>query len=191
MARRVLALLLLLASGTLAFLTTRPGAPTPSPPLGPILGLGNVAPITFVDASAAWDWTNTCQDELVAYLAGQGDADVTTRPRHIRITLVDEGDLPLGVAFPSVEEPQALTFAECEESDTGLSCQVAVDHGAPGPALDAAVAAALAVGLHDALRVKSPQAWRERPVWSWAQFTPLLHQEQETWRSDCVTVRGR
>lgn len=192
--RRLLALLLL-AAGTLAFLMARPKAYTPFPPLGPTLGVGNVAPVTvdsspiaFADASTNWDWSNACQEELLAYLAGQ--ADLASQPGRIRITLVDEGDLPLGVAFPDVESPQALVLTGCERNENELSCQVAVDHGSPGPALDAAVSAALAVGVHDALRLKSPQAWQERPVWSWAQFTPILQKQGKTWHSDCATVRG-
>ena len=53
----------------------------PVPPLGPTLGQPTLVSspdrvadgpvqVLFVDESLTWDWQNTCEDEVAAYIAG-------------------------------------------------------------------------------------------------------------------------
>ena len=166
----------------------------PAPPLGATLGQptpgGEVEPavpvpvqVLFVDESVAWDWQNTCADELTAFVAA-GQFPVA----HLLVTLSDDSDLPLGVAWPDVERPEAVALGQCAEEGDILACRVSVGAGDPGPALHTALATLLGYSVADYFRVKSEEEWAQRPAWQWADYAPLVEKTEDDWTSLCMEV---
>lgn len=190
------ALLAIFPLGVYLFVASTKASPVPTdgpvPPLGATLGTpppAHVAEtahqIAFHNQSETWTWENGCADELARFVTGNG-FPVTT----LTITLVDEdADLPLGVVYPSVEDPDALALTTCTETGGGLACQVAIGAGAPGAALDTAMATALGYGVREHFRVKTRETWNENQSWRWVDFVPLIEQDGEVWRSTCLEVR--
>jgi len=138
--------------------------------------------VLFVDESAVWDWANTCENELAAYVAGAGFP-----VEHLLVTLNDD-DLILGVAYPDPERIEALALGDCTGERDILACRVSVNAGDPGPALDAATAALLAYSVADYFRDKSEAGWAQRPEWNWADYRPLVRESESEWASACVEV---
>lgn len=166
----------------------------PVPPLGATLGQPTPIPspgevyevpvkVLFADESAVWDWSNSCEDELAAYVVGAGFA-----VEHLLVTLSDDDDLVLGVAWPDPEHIEALTLGGCTREGDILACRVSVNAGDPGPALDAATATLLGYSVADFYRNKSETGWAERPEWNWADYRPLVKESESGWRSTCVEV---
>ena len=139
--------------------------------------------VLFVDESAVWDWTNICEDELTAYLAGAGFP-----VEHLLVTLSDDDDLTLGVAYPDPEKPEAVALGGCTREGDILACRVSVNAGDTGPALDAAMSALLGYAVSDYFRDKSETGWAERPQWDWADYRPLVVVDESGWVSACVEV---
>ena len=182
------ALVVLFASGAWSL----PAGPVP--PLGATLGQPTPIPspdgvddgpvkVLFVDESVTWDWTNTCEDELAAYVVGAGYG-----VEHLLVTLSDDDDLTLGVAYPNPEHIEALALGGCSQEGDILACRVSVNAGDPGPALDAATAALLGYSVADYFRDKSETGWAERPAWEWGDYGPLVVVSEAGWTSDCVEV---
>lgn len=166
----------------------------PVPPLGATLGQptpvsspervdDGPVDVLFVDESAVWDWTNTCADELAAFVAG-----ANYPVEHLLYTLTDDDDLTLGVAFPDAERPEAVALGGCTQEGDILACRVSVNAGDPGPALDTALAALLGYSVQDYHRDKSKAGWGQRPEWEWQSFTPLVRQVDDVWMGECVEV---
>lgn len=166
----------------------------PVPPLGATLGQPTPIPspnemddgpvkVLFVDESVTWDWTNTCADELAAYVAGAGFS-----VEHLLVTLSDDDDLTLGVAYPDPEKPEAVALGGCTREGDILACRVSVNVGDPGPALDAATAALLGYSVADFFRDESEMGWAQRASWDWADYEPLVRSRDDVWVSDCVEV---
>ena len=129
---------------------------------------------SFVDESVVWDWSVTCGDEL-AFLPKQ---DVT-------FTLTDDAEgLVLGVAYPDATNPDALVLTGCAED----ACRLAVSRGEPGPALDVALSVAMAYGVQRTWGDRTKEAWEQRGEWDWADYEPLIVQEDGEWRGTCVEV---
>jgi hypothetical protein len=189
-----LALLSLAVFSAISF-ASKPPVPYPMPPLGPTLGepspharASRVA-VTFVDADPGWDWDNTCQEEVAAWLAGRGLA-----VEAMLLTLEpDDHTLPVGVAYPSVDDPEALVLAGCDVAEAGLTCRLAVAASASSAALDAAASVALVAALADHLRPKDQESWANREAWDWAEYQPLLQPQEEGagWRSTCLRMQSR
>jgi hypothetical protein len=151
--------------------------------------------VQFADESRLWDWDVQCGEPLVRYLQ-------PSPPGSLAITLVDHGqDLPLGVAYPGADTPGALVFSGCApvgDSGDGLACQVAVQQGQPGDALDVAVTAAMAYAVQEMDRDTSQANWEQRRSWRWERFRPLIvpqtsepdipNPEELPWRSACLHV---
>ncbi len=130
---------------------------------------------SFVDESLAWDWTVTCVDEM-AFLPKQ---DVT-------FTLTDDADdLVLGVAYPDTANPDALVLIGCAED----VCRVAVSQG-EGHVLDVALSVAMAYGVQRTWGDRTKEAWEQRGEWRWADYEPLIVQEDGEWRGTCVEVEN-
>ena len=190
-----LALLAIFPLGVSLFVAVTDASPVPVdgpvPPLGATLGTPPPAlvaetaqRIIFHDESETWTWQNACADELARFVTGNGFP-----VSQLTITLVDEdADLPLGVAYPAAGAPEALALTTCTEADGGLACQVTVGNGAPGDALDTAVATALGYGVREYFRVKTRESWNEKQPWRWAEFVPLIEQDGDVWRSVCLEV---
>ena len=195
MHRYLLPLILLGVAVVVLFASGVWSLPTgPAPPLGATLGRPTPVPspdgvddgpvqVLFVDESVAWDWTNICQDELVAFVVGAGFA-----VEHLLVTLSDDDDLVLGVAYPDPEHIEALALGGCSREGDILACRVSVNAGDPGPALDAATAALLAYSVSDFFRDKSESDWAQRPAWEWGDYGPLVVESESGWMSDCVEV---
>jgi hypothetical protein len=94
------------------------------------------------------------------------------------------------VVYPSPAEPDALVYTGCQDSQDGLSCQVAMTAGRPGSSLDTAVTAALACGAHERFRPRTRESWDARQGWEWSLFHPLVIQEGTVWTSTCVGMRS-
>lgn len=165
----------------------------PVPPLGPTLGDpavhagGKAPPVTFADESVAWNWTNTCQEEVLSWLAtqGYGVSDLT-------VILVDNNHtLPLGVVYPGMDDPDALALAGCEGQGGALTCRVAVGAVASAQALDTAVSVALVYGVEEHFRSRERAEWLAGAPWRWSNYQPLIHAEEETWVSTCLKVTSR
>lgn len=195
--RRYVLSLLIFGVAVVTFFSSRAWSwPTgPIPPLGATLGSPTPLPspgvvddgpvkVLFVDESVAWDWTNTCEDELAVYVAGAGFA-----VEHLLVTLSDDDDLVLGVAYPDPEHIEALALGGCTREGDILACRVSVNAGDPGPALNAATAALLAYSVSDFHRDRSESGWAERPAWEWGDYRPLVVENEAGWTSDCVEVR--
>jgi len=164
----------------------------PVPPLGPTLGeppphaTGMHTAVTFVDADPGWDWDNTCEEEVAAWLAGRGLALA-----QVTLTLEpDDHTLPIGVAYPSAEDPEALVLSGCAVDESGLACRVAVAASASPAALDAAASVALVAAVADHLRPKDKESWAQRDTWAWADYAPLLRETEGGWESTCLSVKG-
>ena len=166
----------------------------PVPPLGATLGRPTPVPspdevddgpvnVLFVDESVTWNWSNTCAEELAAYVAGAGFP-----VEHLLVTLSDDDDLVLGVAYPDPEHIEALTLGGCTHEGDILACRVSVNVGDPGPAMDAATAALLAYSVSDFFRDKSETGWAERSEWEWADYRPFVKESESGWTSTCVEV---
>ena len=166
----------------------------PVPPLGASLGQPTPVPspdrvddgpvkVLFVDENAVWDWTNTCADELAAFVAG-----AKFPVAHLLYTLTDDADLTLGVAYPDAERPEAVALGGCALESDILACRVSVNAGDPGPALDTTVAALLGYSVQDYFRDKSEEGWGQRPDWDWADYAPLVVKDETGWTSECVEV---
>jgi hypothetical protein len=166
----------------------------PVPPLGPMLGqptlvssLEHVADkpmqVLFADESVAWDWQNTCADEVASYVAG-----AKYPVEHLLYTLTDDADLTLGVAYPDAERPEAVALGGCALESDILACRVSVNAGDPGPALDTTVAALLGYSVQDYFRDKSEAGWGQRPAWDWVDYAPLVVEDETGWMSECVEV---
>lgn len=166
----------------------------PVPPLGASLGQPTLVSspervddgpvdVLFVDESAVWDWTNTCEDELTAFL---GEANYPVE--HLLYTLTDDADLTLGVAYPDAERPEAVALGGCTQESDILACRVSVNTGDPGPSLDTALAALLGYSVQDYHRDKSEAGWAERTEWDWADYAPLVVEDETGWMSECVEV---
>lgn len=196
MRRYLLPLLLLCVAVVTLFASGAWSLPAgPVPPLGATLGQPTPLPLSsgvddglvkvlFVDESVVWDWTNTCGDELAAYVTGAGFA-----VEHLLVTLSDDDDLTLGVAYPDPEHIEALALGGCTREGDILACRVSVNAGDPGSALDAATAALLAYSVSDFFRDKSEADWGQRPDWDWADYAPLVQESETGWMSACVEVR--
>lgn len=90
----------------------------PVPPLGATLGRPTPVPspermgdgpvkVLFVDEkSVVWNWNNTCEGELVDFMTGR-----KLPVAHLLITLTDDDDLSLGVAWPDAENPRRWLWA--------------------------------------------------------------------------------
>jgi hypothetical protein len=186
-----LALLGLAVFSAMSF-ASKPPVEYPMPPLGPTLGdppaharAVNTA-VTFVDADPGWDWDNTCEEEVNAWLVGRGLAVA-------RVTLTLEADdhtLPIGVAYPSAEDPDALVLSGCDVIDSGLACRVAVAASASSAALDAAASIALVAAVADHLRPKDKESWSQRDTWMWDEYKPLLREIEGGWESTCLSMKG-
>ena len=166
----------------------------PVPPLGPTLGQPTLVSssasvadgpvqVLFADESVAWDWQNTCEDEVAAYIAG-----AKYPVEHLLYTLTDDADLTLGVAYPDAERPEAVALGGCALESDILACRVSVNAGDPGPALDTTVAALLGYSVQDYFRDKSEAGWGQRPDWDWADYAPLVVEDETGWMSECVEV---
>ena len=166
----------------------------PVPPLGATLGRPTPVPsperlddgpvqVLFVDESLTWDWQNTCEDEVAAYVAG-----AKLPVAHLLVTLSDDDDLTLGVAYPDAERPEAVALGGCTKEGDILACRVSVNAGDPGPALDTALAALLGYNVQDYHRDKSEAGWAERTEWNWADYGPLVVEDETGWMSECVEV---
>lgn len=166
----------------------------PVAPLGPTLGqpalvsssasvADGLVQVLFVDESVAWDWTNTCEDEVATFVAG-----ANYPVAHLLYTLTDDADLTLGVAYPDAEGPEAVALGGCSQESDILVCRVSVNAGDPGPALDTTVAALLGYSVQDYYRDKSEEGWGQRPEWQWADYTPLVVEDETGWMSECVEV---
>ncbi|MFZ1754193.1 MAG: hypothetical protein WBO46_20305 [Caldilineaceae bacterium] len=166
----------------------------PVPPMGPTLGqpalvwlpqgmADGPVQVLFVDESVTWDWQNACEDEVTSYVAG-----AKYPVAHLLYTLTDDADLTLGVAYPDAERPEAVVLGGCSQESDILTCRVSVNSGAPGPALDTAVAALLGYGVQDYFRDKSEAGWGQRPDWQWADYVPLVVEDETGWTSECVEV---
>lgn len=184
--------LLALAAALLLAHQARPetGATHPLPPLGPRLGTprppSDAIQIRFQDQSPTWNWQNRCQHALARFIQAHGFP--VTR---LQVTLTDDSDLPLGVAYPDPEHPRALALGQCEARNSGLVCQVALVKGEADPAGEAALAGVMAYALGELFRERSATAWARRAAWDWGQLAPLLRREGEAWRSDCLALEGR
>jgi hypothetical protein len=191
MRRIFLALPLLCISLALLFTVyVRARSATPVPPLGATLGqppptqvAAVPVQVLFVDESVTWDWENACDDEVVAYVAGN-----RLPVAHLLYTLSDDDDLALGVAWPDAEQPEAVALGQCAEEGDILACRVSVNAGDPGPALDTALTALLAYSVHDYFRVKSEENWGSQSAWNWADYVPLVVENAAGWMSACMEV---
>jgi hypothetical protein len=186
-----LALLGLAVFSAMSF-ASKPPVEYPMPPLGPTLGdppphatVGN-AVVTFMDADPGWDWDNTCEEEVATWLAGRGLAMAS-----VTLTLdADDHTLPIGVAYPSAEDPEALVLSGCEMTESGLACRVAVAASASSAALDAAASVALVAAVADHLRPKDKESWAQRDTWRWGEYRPLLREIEGGWESTCLKMNG-
>ena len=192
----------ILAFITLAFLglaifsamsfASKPPVQYPMPPLGPTLGdppphaAGVSTAVTFVDADPGWDWDNTCEEEVAAWLAGRGLA-----VESVTLTLEpDDHTLPIGVAYPSAQDPEALVLSGCDVAESGLACRVAVAASASPTALDAAVSVALVAAVADHLRPRDQESWAQRDAWEWGDYRPLLRETEGGWESTCLRMEA-
>jgi hypothetical protein len=167
----------------------RPAAPPPAAPTGqPAASAGPAAArITFVDASAVWDWQVSCGAALAAWAQPWPS-------RTLRVTLTDApnfGAATVGIGYPAGGDPAAIVYAACDDQPD-QSCQVAIKQGAPGADLDVAVTAAIPHAVRNAWLLHAPGGAAQidaiRLNWSWAQFQPLLQGADATWRSSCLNV---
>jgi hypothetical protein len=195
MRRYVLPLLVFFVAAIALFASgvwSLPAGPVPS--LGPTLGqptlvssLEHVADgpvqVLFVDESLTWDWQNACDDEVAAFITG-----AKFPVEHLLYTLTDDADLTLGVAYPDAERPEAVALGGCSQESDILACRVSVNAGDPGPALDTTVAALLGYSVQDYFRDKSEAGWGQRPDWDWADYAPLVVEDETGWTSECVEV---
>ncbi len=186
-------ILLVLAAGLLRARQARPDAmaPGPVPPLGPRLETPpspRVAAIHvgFQDQSPTWDWHNRCRDALARFVQARGFPVA-----QLQVTLTDDHDLPLGVAYPDPEHPQALALGSCEAEETGLACRVALVQGQADPAGEAALAGVMAYAVSEVFRERSPATWAQREAWHWDRLAPLVRKEGDALQSDCLTLKGR
>ena len=186
-----LALLGLAVFSAMSF-ASKPPVEYPMPPLGPTLGdppphaMVSHPAVTFVDADPGWDWDNTCEEEVAAWLAGRGLAVA-------RVTLTLEADdhtLPIGVAYPSAKDPEALVLSGCDVTESGLACRVAVAASASSAALDAAATVALVAAVADHLRPKDKDSWAQRDTWTWDEYRPLLRETAGEWESTCLKMQS-
>jgi hypothetical protein len=166
----------------------------PVPPLGPTLGQPTLVSspqgkadrpveVLFVDESVVWDWQNTCEGEVASYVVG-----AKYPVAHLLYTLTDDADLTLGVAYPDADRPEAVALGGCSQESDILACRVSVNAGDPGPALDTTVAALLGYSVQDYFRDKSEAGWGQRPEWDWADYAPLVVEDEMGWTSECVEV---
>ncbi|MBI3960488.1 MAG: hypothetical protein HY328_16885 [Chloroflexi bacterium] len=96
----------------------------PMPPLGATLGRPTPLPspermddgpvqVLFVDESVVWNWNNTCEVELVVFVAGR-----KLPVAHLLVTLSDDDDLSLGVAGPTPRIPRQWLWAAAPRQAT-------------------------------------------------------------------------
>ena len=81
-----------------------------------------------------------------------------------------------------------MALGGCSQESDILVCRVSVNAGDPGPALDTTVAALLAYSVQDYFRDKSETGWGQRPQWQWADYAPLVVEDEMGWTSECVKV---
>ena len=194
---RTLLMILLLAAGVAVaaialprFGSDAPGATDPTASLTPTAAAPLAGgPITFADASAAWDWQVACADALKTWVK-----EYSYPVRTIRVTLTDEqnlGPATVGVGYPSSNDQAAIAYAACD-GQPDLACQVAVKQGAAGNDLNIAVTAAIPHAIRNSWLIHAPGGAAQidaiRKSWAWNQFQPLLQKEGTLWRSSCLSV---
>ena len=167
--------------------------------------------LVFEDLSARWDWTvnEQCLPKLLDWL--RGDKWIKGHDfEKLTIGLVDEKapeklrlgpkgqeyDLIYGAALP-VKPPNgkyeygSLSACKVDDDKGEITCYVApkmweTDYGA----LSATVVASWISAMEEELRPKTKEAWTEYSgSWSITNYIPLIRQEGERWRSDCLEVK--
>jgi len=183
--------LLLLAAGlyvTLAQPAPQSAVPAPTLPAATTTPLADSQRrVAFLDQSSRWNWdASQCAAPLSLYLAAYPSQE-------LYVTLTDTAaDLPMGVAYPDAGAAIAVARSWCDVAGDALTCQVAVEQGSAGSAVDVAVTAALGDAIWDAYRVRSQEATESQPAWDWRRFEPLIIPAGgDAWRSACLTLSAK
>jgi hypothetical protein len=171
-----------------SLLASKPSLPAP-PAQGnsPLALLPTVTPrlaqVSVRDESAAWDWAwePACLTDLQRHLGA-------TKARDVTFVLADDPTLSLGIAYPSIEYPDAIGLTRCAGESNVLTCRLSVSKGSPGASLDATMTATALYGVEEFYRARNRQEWELRAGWEWDRFAPFLHQEGNAWRSNCVRL---
>ncbi len=142
-----------------------------------------LAQVTVRDESAAWawEWEAACMADLQRHLGA-------TKARDVTFVLADDPTLSLGIAYPSIEYPDAIGLTRCAGENNVLTCRLSVSKGSPGASLDATITAAALYGVEEFYRARNRQQWELRAGWEWDRFAPFLRQEGNAWRSSCVRL---
>ena len=129
-----------------------------------------------------WQWNPSCDPALQDFVQLHGGTG------SLAVTLVNSPTLPLGVAFPTVENAEALVLSQCAGDNDNLRCAVSVSKGVAGKATDVAAIASLLFGVQEYARPKVEEAWKKQPTWDWSAFAPFITQKEGRWQSDCLTI---
>lgn len=146
------------------------------------------------DANRAWDWqwsAEECRQVWAQWVAAQ---PALRSLRKIRLRLIEPQThalgLPIQAAFPAAQAAPAWAGAWCERErgrPAALDCAVApLGPGQPAQVTTALVGAA-AQAVRYALDPQPFGSGPEPPVWTWAQWQPLLAPSLRAggWRSAC------
>ncbi len=121
-------------------------------------------------ATWAWAWEPACLTNLKRHFGA-------TRAHDVTLVLADDPTLSLGIAYPSIEYPDAIGLTRCEGENNVLTCRLSVSEGSPGASLDATMTAAAPYGVEEFYRLRSRQEWELRAGWEWDRFSPFLTRE--------------
>lgn len=139
--------------------------------------------ITYIDASAAWDWQAACESRFRQFLAAQ----LPDQPIHsVQVTLIDaasERQLPFGTVYRA-----AKVNGNCTNTAGDFACKLAVTAGEPGADLATATTLNTPYTLLDMFLAKGANPDAVRGAWSLATFQPLLVQEADQWQSTCLQI---
>ena len=105
---------------------------------------------------------------------------------NVVITDTVDSEMVLGVVQSGQNAPDARVRGRCEEQTPNeLSCFMAVEQGEPGPNLDVAATVEVALLVQDYFRPRTQSAWKNQKN-GLEQFQPLIHQEGDEWKSNCL-----
>lgn len=139
--------------------------------------------LTYIDASAAWDWQAACESQFRQFLAVQ----LPDQPiRSVQVTLIDAAparQLPFGTVYRA-----AKVNGNCTNAAGDFACELAVTAGEPGADLATATTLNTPYTLLDMFLAKGANPDAVRGAWSLATFQPLLVQEADQWQSTCLQI---